>query len=370
MRANACVKSLSHAHTFTRAHSAILTPNNMYGRNSVLTVGPNPALQRVLTFDQLSLGGVNRAAALSTYVGGKGQGAAMAARLWAPDDQKIAVAQFLGGDSGRYVEQTLVEKGLTTITQQVSGPTRICTTLLHDGGTNTELIDPSDPVSADELIAMARSISAAMNDYGTVALCGTQPPGAELLYNMIATMLQQAPSAAAATAEPLLLLDGFKQVNAVLASGRLDVLKLNLDELSALTSCTDARVAASTLLHGADARLTRPGAMIAVTDGPRPALLFQGRAAWRLTVPKLDAVNAIGAGDVCTGVFAHELAAARRTAADATNTPIGGEAAADAFAWGLAAACARVTSQLPTFEPERVRELRREVLIEPLAWEV
>ena len=136
------------------------------------------------------------------------------------------MAQFLGGDSGRYVEQTLVEKGLTTITQQVSGPTRICTTLLHDGGTNTELIDPSDPVSADELVAMAGSIAAAMNDYGTVALCGTQPPGAEALYERIATMLQQPPAAAASatTTEPLLLLDGFKQVNAVLGSGRLDVL--------------------------------------------------------------------------------------------------------------------------------------------------
>ena len=30
---------------------------------SVLAVGPNPALQRVLAFDQLALGGVNRASA-------------------------------------------------------------------------------------------------------------------------------------------------------------------------------------------------------------------------------------------------------------------------------------------------------------------
>ena len=60
---------------------------------SVLAVGPNPALQRVLAFDQLALGGVNRASALTTYVGGKGQGAALAARLWAPDEEH-AVAQF------------------------------------------------------------------------------------------------------------------------------------------------------------------------------------------------------------------------------------------------------------------------------------
>ena len=142
---------------------------------SVLAVGPNPALQRVLAFDQLALGGVNRASALTTYVGGKGQGAALAARLWAPDEEH-AVAQFLGGDSGRYVETELGAAGLATITQPVSGPTRICTTLLHDGGVNTELIDPSDPVSAEELSAMAERIGDVMGSYGTVALCGTQPP--------------------------------------------------------------------------------------------------------------------------------------------------------------------------------------------------
>ena len=110
----------------------------------VLVVGPNPAVQRVLRFDALELGGVNRASGLDQYVGGKGQGAALALQLWAPEEGPHAVAQFLGGESGRYVESALAAAGLATITQQVAGPTRTCTTLLHDGGTNTELIDPCD----------------------------------------------------------------------------------------------------------------------------------------------------------------------------------------------------------------------------------
>ena len=97
----------------------------------VLVVGPNPALQRVLRFDALEIGGVNRASGLDQYVGGKGQGAALALQLWAPEEGPHAVAQFLGGESGRYVESALAAAGLTTITQQVAGPTRTCTTLLH-----------------------------------------------------------------------------------------------------------------------------------------------------------------------------------------------------------------------------------------------
>ena len=190
-----------------------------------LFVGPNPALQRVLRFDALELGGVNRASGLDQYVGGKGQGAALALQLWAPEEAH-AVAQFLGGESGRYVESALGAAGLATITQQVAGPTRTCTTLLH-GSTNTELIDPSDAVTEAEVAGLTERCVAAMGAYGVVALCGTQPPGAESLYERLALSLAHAEPARPLTAgertTPLLLLDGFKAVEGVLDSGRLDV---------------------------------------------------------------------------------------------------------------------------------------------------
>ena len=110
----------------------------------VLVVGPNPAVQRVLRFD-VEPGGVNRASGLDQYVGGKGQRPAGAAAR-APEEGPHAVAQFLGGESGRYVESALAAAGLATITQGVAGPTRTCTTLLRRRG-NTELIDPSDAAS-------------------------------------------------------------------------------------------------------------------------------------------------------------------------------------------------------------------------------
>ena len=242
-----------------------------------LVVGPNPALQRVLRFDALELGGVNRASGLDQYVGGKGQGAALALQLWAPEEAH-AVAQFLGGESGRYVESALGAAGLSTITQQVGGPTRTCTTLLQ-GGTSTELIDPSDPVTEAELAGLTERCIAAMGAYGVVALCGTQPPGAECLYERLAFALAEPdrPLTPADRTAPLLLLDGFKAVDGVLDSGRLDVLKLNLDELVALTKLNTPAAAARHLLAGPAARLRRPGAVVAITDGPRPALLFQAR---------------------------------------------------------------------------------------------
>ena len=99
----------------------------------LLALGPNPALQKVLSFESpLQLGGVNRANTASSYVGGKGQGVALALHRWAPGSS--GVAHFLGGDTGVYVEDALRQSGVAQITQLVAAPTRICTTLAFSAG--------------------------------------------------------------------------------------------------------------------------------------------------------------------------------------------------------------------------------------------
>jgi fructose-1-phosphate kinase PfkB-like protein len=86
--------------------------------------------------------------------------------------------------------------------------------LWTDGGTNTELIDPSDAVTEAEVAGLTERCTEAMGGYGVVALCGTQPPGAEGLYERLALSLAHTDPARPLTpgerAAPLLLLDGFK----------------------------------------------------------------------------------------------------------------------------------------------------------------
>ena len=94
----------------------------------ILALGPNPAVQRALQFDQIDIGGVNRATSLTQYVGGKGQGMALALQRWQPGSS--IVAHFLGGDTGSWIEKELSNAGLEQVVQHVSAPTRICTTLL------------------------------------------------------------------------------------------------------------------------------------------------------------------------------------------------------------------------------------------------
>ena len=87
----------------------------------VLVLGPNPAYQKVMSFDSpVQIGGVNRAAACTSYVGGKGQGVALAINRWAPGT--AAVSHFLGGDTGKYIEENMA--GTDQIVQPTSAKTR------------------------------------------------------------------------------------------------------------------------------------------------------------------------------------------------------------------------------------------------------
>lgn len=332
----------------------------------LLAVGPNPALQRVLRFDSLQLGDVNRASSVSQYVGGKGQGVALALRRFAPA-QRTMLAHFLGGDSGRFVQEQLASALVEQLTEDCTAATRTCTTLLHDDS-QTELIDPSGTVSGAEVSGLLARIDAALPLCRGVALCGTMPPGADSLYTEVAGLLAARDAELGGAGRLTLMLDGHKAVGGCLDSGRVDVLKLNAAEITAMTGKSTVEAAASELLRKPGAPLSRPGALVAVTDGPRPARLFSTSAAWSLRVPAIEAVNAIGAGDVCTAVFLHTLTARR------AGMPLDGEDAAapshadegaDAFAWGLAAGCARCLKELPDFDAADVRKLREAIVIEP-----
>lgn len=81
-------------------------------------------------------------------------------------------------------------------------------------GQMTEIIEPSETVPAEAVQGLLRQIQAKLHTYKGVALCGTYPPGVtESFYPSISSWL--AP-------HTLLLLDGYRGVDAVLNSGRVD----------------------------------------------------------------------------------------------------------------------------------------------------
>ena len=294
-------------------------------RASILAVGLNPSYQKSLQMGELKVGDVNRGERLTISVGGKGQHLALAANRLCRGSS--SVAHFLGkkGEEGNAMFESLKEMGMEQEVQWHQGVTRTCTTLLEESGRMTEIIEPSDAIPKPDVDAFIPRILSKGKECAGVALCGTFPPGvSEEVYAELASSVGP---------DTILLLDGFKGVEKTLATKRVNVLKINADELCWLTEEKDldkaARIAMETHLA--------PGALLAVTRGPSSALLYSssgggsqdGSAPISVTefeITPVKALNPIGAGDTCSSVLLYALCA--------------GNSAEDAFASALAAASA------------------------------
>lgn len=112
-----------------------------------------------------------------------------------------------------------------------------------------------------------------------------------------------------------------------------DVIKVSDEDLLGLFRCDDAEAAFWKL------RSMNPAALYLYTQGERGARLHRGDAAWQASVPRIDVVDTVGAGDASIGALLYSLM--KEPARD------GGQHLRFAVAAG-AAACTKAGATPPT----------------------
>ena len=136
-----------------------------------------------------------------------------------------------------------------------------------------------------------------------------------------------------------ILIDSWKNIAGVLEIARNATLKINADELAALTGINDVRSALEALFNSSKLEY------IAITDGAKAAYLADCAGNfWQYNVPYIEQlVNPVGSGDTASAVFFSSMLA--------------GEAPEKAFAYALAAASANCLSM-------KCAEFQRETALE------
>lgn len=326
----------------------------------IVTVTPNPSLDRTYEVPALERGAVLRAGTERTDPGGKGVNVSRA--VAAAGRRTVAVLP-LGGAPGALVARLLAEQGIEVASVPVTGVTRSNVALAEPDGTLTKINAPGPELSAAEaqaLLAEVLSLASASN--GWVACCGSLPRGVRPDWYAVVVARARAAGARVAvdTSGPALL--------AALRS-RPDVVKPNAHELAGAVGRTlrtvgDVVAAARELrARGAGAVLASLGAdgqVLVAADGVR-----YGHAA-------VGAVRSdVGAGDASLAGF---LAASRpgstsradctSLAGDTSEAGFTGEAGDAALAAAVAHGAAAVQlagSLMPTpadLAPEAVAVTR------------
>ena len=289
----------------------------MAQKKKITVVGANPAWQKVLQFAAMRYNAVNRADSMWAFASGKGINFVRAANCWGAAEAEVV--QFAGGDNGKLLLDDLAKEGLKCKTFQVSEPTRCCTTLLslHDNAM-TEIIEPSKAPDAETEKAALEYIKSTAATADAAALCGQVPAG------MSAAFYLETAKAFAQQGKTVLI-DSYKNITQVLEECHKGILKINAEELQALSGINDVPEAVKALL----ARY--PLECVAITDGAQRAFLGYGSDIYVYNVPEVPVVvNPVGSGDTVSAVFLSEYVA--------------GTAPETAFAYGIAAASANCMS--------------------------
>ncbi|MFJ4919040.1 1-phosphofructokinase [Streptomyces sp. NPDC088725] len=261
----------------------------------ILTVTPNPSLDRTYEVPSLDRGDVLRATAERVDPGGKGVNVSRA--VAAAGRSTVAVLP-LGGAAGALVAALLAEQGIEVARVALSGTTRSNIALAEPDGTLTKINSPGPELTAAESESLLTTIRAQFSAHpggeGWIACCGSLPRGLapEWYAELVAHAHRAGARIALDTSGPSLLA-GLRE--------RPDVVKPNAEELAQavgrpLLTVGDAVKAAEELrTYGARSVLASLGA-----DGQ---LLVSDAGTYFGSAVVADVRSNVGAGDASLAGF-------------------------------------------------------------------
>lgn len=191
----------------------------------VLVIGENSAWQRTLLVKKLHIDEVNRVKEVHSFASGKGVNVV---RALLSTGFNAHVIGYAGGFTGKKFTSYLQEEKLPASFINITGETRICSTIIEDNEKVTELVEPAPEITEQESDRFLELYEEKLNKADAVVISGTAVRGeANLRYRDMAEKAGQK--------NIPVILDSFS-LQAKKALGRtINVLKINLSEFEELT---------------------------------------------------------------------------------------------------------------------------------------
>lgn len=288
----------------------------------IVTLTPNPSLDRTLVLRELVRGGLNRALRVNVDAGGKGVNVSVA--LAANGYMTTAVLPA-GGPDGATLADLLEKAGVDLVVVPIESDVRSNITLVEGGGVSTKVNTPGPSLTSEELRALSESTIELSSAAAWVVACGSLPRDVSpTFYGELADGVQ-CRIAVDTTGEAL--------INAIEAG--VDLVKPNLHELAGATG-TQPRTLGD-VVEVAQSLRSRGAKEVLVSLGKCGAVLV-GESVRHGIGRVSPVVSSVGAGDALLAGYLAE-------SSDAHG------ALARGLAWA-SASCETTNTEMPS--PERI----------------
>lgn len=302
----------------------------------IYTVTLNPSIDFIVRLDHLELGSVNRMTSDDKFAGGKGINVS---RILQRLDVDNTATGFIGGFTGRFVENCLIAEGIKTNFVQVSEDTRINVKI--KAGEETE-INGAGPKISDEKLEELKAILAGLSSEDTVVFAGSAPSSlGNQVYNTLIPIAKKAGAEVVCDFEGQTLLDSLNYQPLLVKPNNHELADIFGVELNGLEDIE--KYAREILAKGAK--------NVIISMAGDGALLVTPEAAYFAKPIKGTVKNSVGAGDSMVAGFTGEYVK--------SGDPI------EALKWGVACGTATTFSNdLAT--AEFIKETYQEVEVEKL----
>jgi 1-phosphofructokinase family hexose kinase len=265
-------------------HGGTIFPGFRVLEAPVITVTPNPALDRTLRVDELSFGGIARVQGVQEDPGGKGINVSRVLRQFGCP---TAALGFLGGSAGRSLTDAMAKLAIDADFIAVPGETRTNLTMT-DGEHEIKVNEPGPSVPPHAVDALIARVRQRARESSAVVLAGSLPPGVPVaFYAELIRIIQDE------GAKPVLDTAGPPLAHG--AAARPYLIKPNRREAEALLGIP---LDTDDALREAVRRLSGYGIpIVALSLGAGGAICACGGMAWRAEVPPVAVLSTVGSGD-------------------------------------------------------------------------
>jgi 1-phosphofructokinase family hexose kinase len=260
----------------------------------ILTVTPNPCVDKTIFCDRVELGTIIRGQKASAVAGGKGSNVSRVVKTLGRPTKAF---QIVGGHTGAHIEEMIsIEDGVETVPVWVSAPSREIVTVLDTGKhVQTAYMEPGPELTPEEVKKVHEVFNQVVGEAKVVTFNGAVSCSAldTLYYDLI-------PICAEGGARTVLDSHGPAFSEGIKAKPYM--VKPNIEEAQELFGET---IRSDADILGAIARYRDLGIrLVVISMGARGAFASLDGRALKCTSPKIKEVNPVGSGDALVAGFA------------------------------------------------------------------
>lgn len=251
----------------------------------ITTVTLNPAIDKTITTSSLLSGQVNRSESVKNIAGGKGINVTKVLRQYG---NSVCALGFLGGYTGRFIEEYVEGLGAESFFTRIAGETRTSINVLSGDGYVTEILEPGPVITEEEKEQFLQTYRKKIAGSEFVVLSGSAPKGLPTdIYAQLIALADEQKIRTVLDTSGELLVEGVK--------AKPFLIKPNTKELEYLTG---RKLREGSEIKEAALQLASEGiAHVLVSMGEKGMLYATEGKCLFAKAPKVKALNTVGSGD-------------------------------------------------------------------------